>query len=477
MRKMYRPNYVVSLFFSLSFLLLFSTCKVGPNYTRPTIESPAKWQLSEEETETLAEKPWWELYQDTVLTNLIDEALFANRDLRIAAARINEAAGIRRIATSNLIPSVSAVGDAEFESDPVDGNDSSPDGIETIQFYGGLRWEVDLWGKLRRGREAAIAEFMASREGHRALAILITSSVARAYFELLDLDYRLEITNNTVDARIEAYRIAELRFKGGLTSELELRQAEVELIQTRTRIPSLEKLIVFKENELNVLLGRNPGAIQRGLQLTSQPIPPTVPAGLPSELLLRRPDIIQAEQQLIAANAFIGVAKGNFYPSLTLTAENGFESLSLRDFNLIPYWDDIINLDLPIYTGGRNKGQLAAAKARYEQSLNFYQQTILISFQEVSNALTDYHKSKENKNLQVRFAATSEQYLRLATLQYMNGLKSYIDVLDAQRRLFEAELAVSEAIRSELLSVVDLYKSLGGGWQTLPKEEETTSEN
>ncbi|PWJ42856.1 efflux transporter outer membrane subunit [Sediminitomix flava] len=456
----------IKYIYFIGFLLVLASCKVGPNYQKPESELPTHLRFGTLETSTLADTPWWELYQDTVLQELIQTAIDSNRNMRIAAQRIIEAEGVRRVAGSPMFPQLGVASEVN-----ANGDKSSSSATES-EFFGVYSWELDLWGKIRRGKEAALAEYLGTVEAYKSITLSLVSSVAGGYFELLDLDYRLSITRSTVIARQEAYRIAKLRFENGITSELELRQAEVELFKTEATLPDLERQMAQKENEICVLLGQTPQEVKRGMNLISQPLPPEIPSGLPSELLQRRPDVLQAEQGIVAANAKVGITKANFYPTIRLTGENGLVGNDLSSFLSVPSWENLIAISAPIFTGGANKGRMKAAKANYEKSVNAYQHTVLTAFQEVSDALVQNQKNKVSKEAQIRYAGSTEQYLRLANLQYINGLISYIDVLDAQRRSFEAELSVSVAVKNELLSVVNLYKSLGGGWER-PTDEST----
>ncbi|GJM63165.1 efflux transporter outer membrane subunit [Persicobacter diffluens] len=456
-------------------VLLVQSCKMGPNYSRPEVDVQVDWDSLAVEEDLLSDLKWWDLYQDTILGNYIKQALTDNFDVRKSVARLKEVKAFRRIESSNLYPTINGNAYAEGEA-----SGASPNKLdEEYQVSAQLAWEVDLWGKLRRGVEAANADYIASYEAYRALMLSTVAEVATVYFNLQDVQNRLRITRRTLVARQEALRIAELRFKGGLVSEIEFQQASVELAQTKALLPGLERRVRLSMNELSVLLGRPPAELEMGIALENQPVIPSIPLGLSSLLLERRPDIRLVEQNLVAANAEIGIAKANFYPSFVITGELGYQSSSLSNFvgNGFNYWDYLGDLITPIFTAGRNKANLEATRARYEQRLYDYQSVVLTGLQEVSDGLISFQKAREQRQAQAELVKASEEYFRLAQLQYLNGIVNYLDVLDAQRRLFDAEISESAAIRDQLVSMVFLYKALGGGWdpesmqpEIVPKE-------
>jgi len=405
---------------------------------------------------------WSTLYQDTVLQNLIDKALDHNKDLLIAAARIKEMAANKRISFANLFPEIGGevAGQREYLNYGGDSKSFDPEVRANVN----IGWELDIWGKLRWANEAGIAAYLQTVEAQRAMHLTIVAQVAQTYFELKALDRELEIVKQTLEARREGVRFAKLRFEGGLTSEIPYRQSLVELARTETMIPNLENEMKLKENDLFVLVGEFPvGTIPRGEDISHQQIPPSLPVDLPSSLLKRRPDMIQAEQKLIEANAQVGVAHTEMFPSLRLTGRLGLENEELTDFIKSPTWFISGVLTGPIFNMGKNKAKHNAAKAAYEQEVYSYEKSVLMAFKEVNNSIDTFNKMKEVYRSQEALYNSAKSYQDLAKLQYVNGIVSYIDVLDAQRQLFDAEIALNNAILNELTSVVSLYKALGGG--------------
>ncbi|TAJ15760.1 efflux transporter outer membrane subunit [Marinilabiliaceae bacterium JC017] len=443
-------------------IIVMPSCKVGRKYQRPDLDLPAKLEEQSVDSSTIDDLNWWELYTDTVLQNLISRALENNKDMLIAAARLKENLAKKRISTADLFPALGAKLYSEGEQE-VDGD--SKELTKSYEARAMLSWELDLWGNIRWGREAAIAEYFSSYEAQRSLKMAIISEVAFTYFELVALENEMRILNQTLDARKEGVRIARLRFEGGLTSETSLQQSEVELARTMTLIPSAERNIRLKENQLAILLGEYPHQITTGNSLINQNIPDYLPAGLPSELIERRPDIRQAEQKLATANALVGVAKTDMFPKITLTAKFGRDSEELSDLIKSPYWFVAGDLLAPIFSAGKLRAKHAAAKAVYEQETYAYQKVVLTAFKEVNNSLMTFRKAKEVRESRGNLEHAARSYLKLAELQYMNGVIGYLDVLDAQRGLLDAEIGHNNAIRDEMLSMVALYKSLGGGWQ------------
>ena len=435
--------------------LAVSSCKLGKKYTRPELDLPENIDGVQGDTTSVSGIHWSELYQDTVLQNLIRQTLEYNKNLQAAAARVKEMMEGKRISNADLYPKIDAQVVGEYK-----------DAASTSETYGGkglLSWELDIWGKLRWGNQAALADYLGSVAGQRALRITLIAQVAQAYFELTALDQEYAIVKQTLAARQEGVRLARLRFEGGLTSETSLRQAQVELARTQTLIPDLEKNIRMKENQIALLAGQYPGPAQRGQGLEQQTLPATLPVGLPSQLLERRPDIVQAEYKLRAAHAKVGIAFTSLFPKITLTGKAGLESSSLSDFLKSPYYFFGGELLEPIFNMGKNRAKLRAAKAAREQEVYAYQQTVLTAFSEVSNALIASSKSREIRESRKKLEQASRSALDLATLQYINGITNYLDVLDAQRSYFDAQIGLNNAIRDELLTTVQLYKVLGGG--------------
>lgn len=450
--------YIIPVF--LAFILF--SCKIGQKYERPEMEIPATFNAIGFQLGDAADIGWSTLYTDTVLQNLISRALDHNKDVLMATARIKEMIANKRISFANFFPEIGVEAGAQREYLNYGGGNRTYDPeIRGILTFG---WELDIWGKLRWAKDAAIAEYMQSVEAQRALRLTIVSQVAQHYFELKALDRELEIVKQTLEARREGVRFANLRYEGGLTSEMPYRQSLVELARTETLIPDLENEIKLKENDLAILLGEFPNDIPRSnIDISNLSMPQSLPVGLPSTLLERRPDVLQAEQRLIQANANVGVAMTNMFPSIRLTGRLGFENDELSNFLESPTWFVSGLLTGPIFNMGRNKAAHSAAKAVYEQEVYSYEKTILEVFREVDNAINSFYKAKEVRESQSALYSSVQSYQRMARLQYINGIINYIDVLDAQRQMLDAEIGLNNAILSELLSVVALYKALGGG--------------
>lgn len=450
--------YIVLVFFSL---LFFSACKAGQKYVRPVAEDmPAVFYDLKEGS--VADIGWSTLYKDSVLQNLINEALEHNKDMLVATARIKEMVANKRISFAGLFPELGmeVAGQREFLNYGGNTKKYSPE----LRANVGISWELDVWGKLRWENEAGIAAYLQTVEAKRALQLTIISQVAQSYFELRTFDKELEIIHQTLEARKEGVHFAKLRYEGGLTSEIPYRQSLVELARTETLIPNLEKKIMLKENDLFVLTGHFPTEImKRGEGIKKQYIPATLPIDLPSDVLKRRPDVIQAEQKLIEANAKAGVAYTEMFPSLKLTGRLGGENSELTDFIKSPTWFIAGSLAGPIFNMGKNKARHKAARAKYEQEVHSYEKVILEVFKEVNNSIINYKKNKEARKSREALYNSAKSYQELAKLQYVNGLVSYLDVLDAQRQLFDAEIALNEANLNELVAAVSLYKALGGG--------------
>jgi len=439
-----------------------SSCKVGKKYTRPDLNLPDKLEEMSIDSTTIDDMAWWELYTDTILQNLINKALENNKDVLIASARLKQYMAAKRIASADLFPHLGADFHAEREMENFGGNNEeiSPE----MELKGTLSWEIDLWGNIRWGREAAIADYLATKEGQRALQMSIIAEVAETYFILIAQYDELEIIQQTLAARKEGVRIADLRFRGGLTSETSVQQAEVELAKTMTLVPVLERKIRLTQNSLALLLGTYQNKIDNWKSLNEQELPEELPAGLPAELLERRPDIRQAEQELIAANAQVGVATTNRFPRLSLTSSFGRENDDLGELLKSPYWFVAGDILAPIFQGGKLKAQQKVSEALLEQQIYSYQQTVLVAFQETNAAIMTIRKAKEVYDAQSNLESASRSYQKLAELQYLNGVINYLDLLDAQRSLLDAEISLNNAKRDELISMVYLYKALGGGW-------------
>ena len=451
-------------------LLLLSACQLGKHYTRPQLDLPASLQDSIHGSDTLytdttsfADYPWEWLYADTLLQELIRKTLVYNKDMQMAAARVKELAAMKRIDVANMFPSVGLRVYAEKEADDYGGDHYNPD--NQFDLKGVISWELDLWGKLRWARDASLAEFVGSIESRRALQMSLVAQVAQAYFELVALDNELAIVQQTVEARRESLHLVRLRYEGGLISEIPFRQAQVELAKTVTLVPDLERKITLKENELSFLTGEYPHSIRRTPITVDIVLPENLPVGLPSTLLERRPDVRQAEQELIAANAEVGVAFTSLFPSITLTANLGAESEELSDILKSPYHLLSGTLLQPVFAMGKNRARLKAKKAACERAAHAYEKAVLSAFKDAYNAITEFNKIKDIYDTRQRLEQSAKSTLELAQLQYVNGAIGYMDLLDAQRTYFEAQLSLSYAIRDKRITMVNLYKALGGGWE------------
>ncbi len=446
--------------------VLAGCASVGPDYQRPETPTPEQWRIDIQQANDLANTRWWEQFQDPVLNELIQIALQENKDVQIAAARVEEFMGRYGVVRSEQFPQVGANAAGARTRNSESGDIALTENpANSYQVDLGVSFELDLWGKLRRATEAARADVLASEEAKRTVILTLVSQLANSYVRLLDLDQQLTITHATLETRQESVRINRLRFQAGLTSELEYQQAVAEYQNAAVQVPLLERSIAQQENAISLLLGRNPGKISRGVTLEQLALP-QVPGGLPSDLLERRPDIRGAEQQLIAANALIGVAKAAFFPSISLTGFFGTASTDLSDLFKGPSrsWQFAGQLLQPIFTGGALTGQLQVAEAVQKQALLNYQQTIQTAFAEVDNNLIAVSKLREQLKDQAAQLNALQRYLDLATLRYKNGYTDYLTVVDAERNLFTAQLDYVQSQSSLFVALVNLYKALGGGW-------------
>jgi multidrug efflux system outer membrane protein len=455
----------------ISFVLavMLSACTLGPDYRRPVVNPPSSWRFDEKEAKEVANTEWWEQFGDPVLNELIRNALLENKDIRIAVARVQEFMGRYGVTKAALYPQVGAAGIGtrkrvtHYTNPPWAPGTENP--YSDYQALLSASWEIDVWGRIRRATEAARAELLSSEEGQRAVVLTVATAVATAYMDLRDLDMQLEIAERTAKSRGESFDLFKLRFGRGLISELELRQVESEYQSALATIPLLQKLIAQQENALSVLLGRNPGPIQRGRPLEELALP-AVPSGLPSQLLERRPDIRQAEQNLIAANARIGAAKALYFPVISLTGVFGVESTDLSRLFTGPArnWSYSVPISAPVFTAGGIAGQVRVAEAVQQQALFRYQQAVQTAFREVEDGLVDQGKSREQLGIQRQQVEALRSYAALARLRYENGYTSYLEVLDAERGLFTAELTYTQTKGVLFRALVNLYKSMGGGW-------------
>jgi multidrug efflux system outer membrane protein len=453
--------------------LTLAGCAVGPNYQRPAVNAPVGFRdaTNQVSTNSFADLPWWGVFKDPGLQDLIHVALTNNYDLRITLTRVDQARALQAQARSQFLPQVGYEGEATrgrntFLTLP------APNGGQTMNsFLGGFEaaWEIDLWGRVRRMNEAARANFMASQEGRRTVMISLVSGVARAYFELLELDEQLAIATRTRDSYERTFKLFDDQHTNGLASGLELSRAKLALRSVSANIPEIERQIALKENEINTLLGHNPGPVPRTSTLLAQELPVEIPVGLPSALLERRPDVREAEQQVRAANAEIGVAIGDFFPRIGLTTFYGGASTELH--NLVSTsantWSLAASAAGPLFTGGRLTGRYRQAKAACEEAKLDYQQTALTAFHEVSDALISHRRFNEERAEQAEAVAAGRQAVAISMDRYKEGKASYYEVLEAQQQLFPAENVLSHIEAGRRLAVVQLYKALGGGWKTL----------
>jgi len=447
-------------------------CMVGPDYKRPALDMPQSWRFEDAAAKDLANTAWWGQFNDPVLNELIQIAVQENKDVRIAAARVEQFLGLYGTTRAALYPQVGAGASAGQErmskvSGPTpleDFNFGNPT-FSNYEVFLNASWEIDLWGKLRRASEAARANLLSSEDARRAVILTLVTSVASSYVNLRDLDKQYEIAKQTVDSRAESYRLFKLRFEGGIISELQLSQVKSEYEDALARIPYYGKLVAQQENALSVLLGRNPGPIPRGKSIDNLVLP-GIPAGLPSDLLANRPDIRQAEENLVSANANIGVAKAQYFPTISLTGMLGFASNDLSKLFTSQAWNwaYAVPATVPIFTAGAIAGQVKSAEAFQQQLLFRYQQAIQTAFREVDDALIDQKRSREQLEAQGQQVGTLRQYARVARLRFDEGYTSYVEVLDAERSLFNAQLSYAQTQGAIFQSLVNVYKAMGGGW-------------
>ena len=448
------------------------SCMTGPNYTRPAVPAPGTYRGAATEqpvapdVTSLGDQKWWDVFQDEALRTLIRAALEQNYDVRIAATRILQARALLGITRADQLPEVNASASAVNERLPETlgrpAAETSP-----IQVSLSAAWELDFWGKFRRATESARANLLSEEWAQRQVISSLVSDVASAYFQLREQDLELEISRRTLVSRTDSLRLTRLLADAGATSRLDVRQAEQLVFGAGATIPDLESRIEQQENFISILVGRNPDGVARGRALTDQQQPPEVPAGLPSSLLERRPDILQAEQLLVSANAQIGVAKADFFPQISLTAVGGFQSSALSRLFSGPagLWTVGASALQPVFEGGRIRNRVRFAEARAEEATLVYQRTVQQAFREVSDALVGYRRSREVRIQQQQLTTAAEDATLLSNMRYRGGATSYLEVLDSETRFFTAQLVLAQAQLRELQSLVQIYRSLGGGWQ------------
>jgi multidrug efflux system outer membrane protein len=450
---------------------LSSGCMVGPNYHRPAVPTPEAFRdLSDKtpvavKTASYADLRWWQVFQDPQLQMLIRTALEQNYDLQMATERLNAARAQVAITRSSLFPQISGNGDAQGGKEG-----TFQTKYNFLRLTADAAFQLDFFGKLRRATEAARAELLATEDARQTVILTLVSDVASDYFALEALDLQLQITRETVESQKDSVKLTNFRVQHGVATKLDVLQAQQVLDTANSQIPDLERQIAQEEDAISILLGNYPQSVARGRPLVEEPLPPDVPPGLPSSLLERRPDIREAEQLLVAANAQIGVAKAQFFPQIALTGSSGgsfgrSSAFSGLMSSRIGIWSYGANVSQPIFTGGALKGNLKLAESQHQLELIAYRQTIERAFGEVSDALIGYQKLHEVRVRQEDTVADLRQSVLLSNMRYSGGTTTYLEVLDGQRSLFAAELTLAQARGNEYQSLVQLYRSLGGGWQ------------
>ena len=463
---MTKPSPII---FAALFAGLAAGCTVGPNYHRPAVQSPASFrELSDNpqaQAASYADLKWWQVFEDPQLQELIRTALKQNYDLQLATERINAARAQLAITRASQFPQVQ--GNGNFSG----GKESNfQTRFNFLTLAADAAFQLDLFGKLRRATEASRAELLATEDARQTVILTLVSDVASDYFALLQLDLQVQITHNTVAAQEASVKLTNLRLDHGVATKLDVLQAQQVLDSANAQIPDLERQIAQQENAISILLGNYPQAVPRGLTLVEQKLPPEVPAGLPSTLLERRPDIREAEQILVASNAEIGVAKAQFFPQISLTGSGGgafgrSSAFSGLMSSQVGTWSYGAQVSQPIFTAGALRGNLRLAESQHQQALIVYKQAIQHAFGDVSDALIGYQKDHQVRVRQEETVADLQESVRLSNMRYRGGTTTYLEVLDGQRSLFAAELTLAQARGTEYQSLVQLYRSLGGGWQ------------
>jgi multidrug efflux system outer membrane protein len=451
--------------------IVMAGCTVGPNYHRPAVQTPGVYRdltenpQAQAQAASFADLPWWQVFQDAQLQELIRTALKENYDLQLATERISAARAQVAITRSNLFPQVQAHGNFEGGKDP-----STQSKYNILGVTADAAFQLDLFGRLRRATEAARAQLLATEDAKNTVILTLVSDVASDYFQLLDLDLELRITQDTVKTQEESVKLTQLRLDHGVATKLDVLQAEQVLDAADAQIPELERQIGQEEDAISILLGHYPEGVRRGRPLAEQPIPPDVPPGMSSSLLERRPDIRQVEQDLIAANAEIGVARAAFFPQISLTGSGGgafgrstlFTGLMSSQTGI---WSYGAQVSQPIFTGGALRGNLRLAESQHRQELIVYKQAIQLAFRDVSDALIGYQKLHQVRVAQETTVRDLQDTVDTSLVRYRGGITTYLEVLDGQRSLFNAELTLAQARGNEYQSLVQLYKALGGGWR------------
>jgi outer membrane protein, multidrug efflux system len=479
MNHLLRGHYLVVLVLLVAVTGLVG-CAIGPNYKRPTVDVPGAYRgvtsdssaqdpaqaKGQETTASLGDEKWWDVFQDRELQGLIRTALKNNYDVRIAAARVLEAQAQLRIVRADQLPTLAVGGNVTSQQNAKLGP-IPPFELTQGSVTASAAWNLDFWGRYRRATEAARANLLANEWAQKEVMATLVSNVAASYFRLRQLDLELEISQRTLSTRQNSLQLTQTLEQHGINSMLDVRQSEQLVYTAATEVPDLERQIAQEENAISILLGRNPGDIPRGLRLIEEPHAPEVPAGLPSALLERRPDIRQAESKLVAANAQIGVARAAYFPQISLTGAAGFQSSALTNLFTGPagIWSLAASAAQPVFEGGRLKSNVRFSEAQHEQTLLVYQQTIQGAFRDVSDALVAYRKDRELRIQQQHLFDSAQQAAQLSQQRFKAGTTDYLEVLTNETNAFSAELGLAEAQGNELISLVQLYQALGGGWQ------------
>jgi len=453
----------------LALTLMVSSCAVGPNYKRPAINTPQTFRGAPAEATSaasFADQKWTEVFQDPELQKLIRAALEKNYDVRIAATRILQAQAQLSITRSDEFPSAAVLASANATRNAAS-KFFGPFNTNQSQLGLGFQWNLDFWGKYRRATESARDQLLANKWAQQEVNMTVVAGVASAYYTLREQDLQIEISRKTLASNQDSLKLTQLLSDHGRVSSLDVRQAEQLVYAASAAIPNLEKQIQQQENIISILIGENPASVPRGLELNAQVRSPEVPAGLPSSLLERRPDIREAEAQLMSANAQIGVAKAAYFPAITLTGTGGVESVALSNLFTGPAgaWSFAGQLTQPLYAGSSLRGAVRLSEAQKDQAALTYQQTIQRAFSEVSDALIAYSKDQEFRKQQELLTNSAIDASRLSNLRYKGGAASYLEVLDAETRQYAAELTLAQARLNEMLDYVQLYHALGGGWE------------
>jgi multidrug efflux system outer membrane protein len=464
---------------------LLGGCAVGPNYQRPALDTPSAFRASASDTndlaatESLANLGWWQVMDDPQLQAYIAEALTNSWDIQIAVARVLQAEAAARVTRSQFMPTVGAGADWATTRTSQNGPSSAP-GADPQKEYGSVYgtmagYELDLWGRIRRANEAARAQLLATEAAQQTVRQTLVAEVATAYLSLLELDHELEIAQRTYSVRTNSLTLTTARQEGGVASMQDVHQAQILVFTAEASIADILRRVEQQENELSILLGRNPGKPQRGEGFLRQNPDLRVPPGLPSDLIDRRPDIRAAEHQLVAANADIGQARAAFFPKVTLTGFYGYQSVAFSDLfsSASRTWQFGPAVSVPLFTGGALRGNLKLARARFDEAVAQYQKTVQNSFREVSDSLIAYERTREFRARQEENTQAHRSATDLANIRYEGGVTSYLEVLYNEQELFSAELSLAQARLNELLSVVQLYRALGGGW-TAPQTSQAS---